>query len=85
MSAAPLPSANSYAALPFDTPVRRLPRAPERKRTTDFTAAFDYQTLFYDCFRHADGQRVLMVGPAWVNLEAGYRLAKHRDRPGWLA
>ena len=81
MSAAPLPSANSYAALPFDTPVRRLPRAPERKRTTDFTAAFDYQTLFYDCFRHADGQRVLMVGPAWVNLEAGYRLAKFVAMP----
>jgi hypothetical protein len=81
MSAASLPVANSFAALPFNTPVRRLPRAPERKRAPEFTTAFDDRTLFYDCFRHADGQRILMVGPAWVNLEAGYRLAKFVAMP----
>ena len=56
MSAAALPAASSPAALPYTSGVRRLPRAPERTRPTSFTSAFDDRTLFYDCFRHADGE-----------------------------
>jgi hypothetical protein len=63
MSAATLPVANSYAALAPDNPLRRRPRAPRRPRPEAFTAAFDARTLFYDCFRHRDGERILLVGP----------------------
>ena len=62
MSAAPLPVANSYAALSPDTPAGRVPRAKGRARPEAFAAAFDTRTLFYDCFRHAEGQRILLVG-----------------------
>jgi hypothetical protein len=63
MSTAPLPVANSYAALSPDTPAGRVPRASGRQRPAAFAAAFDTRTLFYDCFRHADGKRILLVGP----------------------
>ena len=63
MSAAPLPVANSYAALSPDSPAGRVPRAKGRVRPAAFAAAFDAKTLFYDCFRHADGRRILLVGP----------------------
>ena len=76
-----LPAANSYAALPFDNPVRRLPRVPDRKRPAAFNTAFDDRTLFYDCFWHADGTRILLVGPPWVNMEAGHRLASYVAMP----
>lgn len=81
MSAATLPVANSYAALPFNNRVRRLPRAPDRKRPAAFNDAFDDRTLFYDCFWHMDGTRILLVGPPWVNIEAGYKLASYVALP----
>jgi hypothetical protein len=59
----PLPVANSYAALAPDHPAGRVPRAKDRQRPEAFGRAFDMRTLFYDCFQHADGRRILLVGP----------------------
>jgi hypothetical protein len=73
MSAAPLPVANSYAALSPDAPAGRVPRAKGRARPVAFAAAFDARTLFYDCFRHADGRRILLVGPPPYGID--YRSA----------
>jgi hypothetical protein len=81
MSAAPLAVANSYAALSVDNPLRRAPRAPERQRPAEFAAAFDTRTLFYDCFRHVDGQRILLVGPPAMNLAAALRGAAYVAKP----
>ncbi len=81
MSAARLEVANSYAALAPDTPLGRAPRAPHRARPDAFTAAFDTRTLFYDCFWHADGARILLVGPPPLNLGPALRRATARARP----
>jgi hypothetical protein len=81
MSAARLDVAHSFAALAPDNPLRRLPRAPHRARPDAFTAAFDARTLFYDCFRHADGARILLVGPPPLNLRPALKQATLRARP----
>lgn len=73
---------SSSAALSADNPIRRLPRAPDRDRPEAFTKAFDARTLFYDCFWHADGQRVLLVGPPPVNLQKVFAAARFVARPG---
>ncbi|MEO6013286.1 MAG: hypothetical protein ABIQ30_06845 [Devosia sp.] len=72
MSAALLPVANSYAVLSADNSVQRLPRAPRRKRPASFGQAFDDRTLFYDCFWHDDGQRIVLVGPPPLNLKGAF-------------
>ena len=71
--------ASSCAALPAGSAAGRRPRAPYRERPEAFTRAFDAQTLFYDCFRHADGQRVLLVGPPPYGID--YRGARFVARP----
>ena len=76
MTSAALLDAQSSAAL-LPACVRRAPRVPQRKRPQPFLDAFDATGMVYDCFWHADGSRVLLVCPAPVNLEAGYRLAKY--------
>jgi hypothetical protein len=81
MSAAPLPVGNSHAALAPDNLVQRTPRRPERRRQHAFTSAFDARTLFYDCFWHADGERILLVGPPPVNLLPAFQLAKFVASP----
>jgi hypothetical protein len=58
----------SVAVLSESGDLRRRPRAPWRKRPDVFNRGFDGLTLFHDCFRHADGERVLLVGPALRNL-----------------
>lgn len=63
MTATALPADNSYAAFGPANSHRRLLRHPGRKRPAAFRAAFDTRTLFYDCFWHADGRRVILVGP----------------------
>jgi hypothetical protein len=80
MSPAALLDAESSAAL-LPAGVRREPRAPQRKRPQAFVDAFDATSMFYDCFWHADGQRVLLVGPPPVNLVAGYALAAYTALP----
>lgn len=74
MSPAALLDAQSSAAL-LPAGVRRTPRAPQRKRPQAFLDAFDATSMVYDCFWHVDGNRVLLVCAAPVNLVAGYRLA----------
>lgn len=73
MTSPPLPVANSYAALSPDNAAGRRPRAQRRQRPAAFAAAFDTKTLFYDCFRHQDGQRILLVGPPPYGID--YRRA----------
>ena len=65
-----LPSAHSAAFLGADAPVHRLPRAPGRRRPDEFFERFEDRALVYDCFWHADGRRILLVGPPPVNLDA---------------
>lgn len=58
----------SPAVLAADGEYERRPRAPWRKRGEAFDAGFDRRTLFYDCFRAADGETVLLIGPPLRNL-----------------
>lgn len=80
MSPAILLDASSSAAV-LPAGIRRAPRAPTRSRPREFLEAFDAEGMFYDCFWHVDGQRVLLAGPPPVNVEAGYRLARFAALP----
>jgi hypothetical protein len=80
MTSAALLDAESSAAL-LPAGVRREARAPHRKRPQSFHDGFDATGLVYDCFWHPDGQRVLLVCPAPVNLIAGYALARYVAMP----
>jgi hypothetical protein len=80
MSAAALLDAQSSAA-PLPAGTKRAPRVPQRKRPQDFLDAFDATGMFYDCFRHVDGKRVLLIGPPPVNLVADYYLARFTALP----
>ena len=75
--------ASSYAALPAGSAAGRRPRAPGRERPDAFTRAFDTKPLFYDCFWHADGQRVLLVGPPPYGID--YRGARFVAKPSGQA
>ena len=48
--------------------LRRQSPRPESLRQPDFDDRFDFNTLFYDVFRHPDNNKVLMIGPALYNL-----------------
>jgi hypothetical protein len=76
-----LPSASSAAFLPESASLRRQPRAPSRKRPADFLEKFEARALVYDAFWHADGQRVLLIGPPPLNLKAAYRDARFLALP----
>lgn len=82
MTVTGLPVANSYAALDPGNPVRRPVRSPGRSRSQAFSDNFDARTLFYDCFWHADGRRVLLVGPP---IEPFHRRARFIADPGGVA
>ncbi len=71
----------SLAAIAEDDPLRRQPRAPLRGRPDEFYAAFESKALFYDCFWHADGQRVLLVGPPPLSLSWEFQSAKFTALP----
>lgn len=64
-----LVSDHSPAFLPADSSVRRLPRRPRRRRLAEFDQSFEGLALVYDCFWHADGGRILLVGPPPMNLK----------------
>ena len=66
--AANLPACSSPAFLAL--PARR-PRFALLPRPQAFVDAFEDRALFYDCFWHHDGRRVLLVGPPPVNLDYG--------------
>ena len=76
-----LPAASSYATLSVENSLKRLPRVPGRPRDEAFTAAFDARTLFYDCFWHMDGKRVLLVGPPPYSLWPEYKAARFVAKP----
>lgn len=59
----------SPLVLPTGSAHQRRPRAAWRRRPEEFWKAYDSHTLFYDCFRAADGETVLLVGPPLRNLQ----------------
>ena len=48
--------------------LRRQSPRPHALRQADFDDRFDFDTLFYDVFRHPDSNMVLLIGPALNNL-----------------
>jgi len=60
--------AHSGAFLPQGYAVARQPRFGWRARPAEFSDNFETRALFYDVFRHADGEQVLLVGPPPRNL-----------------
>ena len=69
------------AFLPEDGALRRLPRAPHKQRPATFHERFEDRALVYDCFWHADGERILFVGPPPMNLRPHYRGASYTALP----
>jgi hypothetical protein len=69
------------AFLPEDGALRRLPRAPHKQRSPMFHERFEDRALVYDCFRHGDGERILLVGPPPMNLRPLYRKAHYEALP----
>jgi hypothetical protein len=74
-------SGHSAAFLAEDRQLRRLPRAPEKPRPPEFFARFEDRALCYDCFWHADGQRILLAGPPPMNLMPVLRQAEYAALP----
>ncbi len=62
--------AHSLAVLAEDNPLRRLPRAPDRRRSEVFTSRYEDRIIFYDCFWDAAGENILLIGPPPFNLAA---------------
>lgn len=81
MTAALLGVDRAAAFLPESGPLRRLPRAPEKQRPAAFHERFEDRALVYDCFWHADGNRILLVGPPPMNLAPLYRTARYEALP----
>ena len=69
---------HSAAFLSEGADLRRLPRAPQKPRPTTFLDRYEDRALVYDAFWHADGQRILLVGPPPMNLRPHYRTARYR-------
>lgn len=61
--------------------LRRLPRKPELSRPAAFLERFEDRALVYDCFWHADGARILLVGPPPMNLMKEVRQATYLALP----
>ncbi|SFZ86282.1 hypothetical protein SAMN02983003_3462 [Devosia enhydra] len=78
-------AAPSALFLPRDAGISRRPRLDKRPRPADFLDAFEAHALYYDIFWHADGRRVLMVGPPPVNLKGLYKGARFTALPSGRA
>jgi hypothetical protein len=77
-----LPSGHSSAFLPEGSALRRLPRGPRRPRPKEFVLnKFETRALVYDAFWHADGKRILLVGPPPLNLWPQVRHARYLALP----
>jgi len=74
-------SGNSPAFLAEGTPLRRLPRWPQQTRPKEFMDRFEDRALVYDCFWHAGGEHILLVGPPPMNLQPVLREAKYLALP----
>lgn len=66
--------------LPSFTDARRLASRPVEHRPPGFDDQFDAETLFYDAFPRPDG-RLVLLGPAFLNLEPAIRSMTVRARP----
>lgn len=62
--------------LPPEMGLARHTRRSTRTRPDAFIAAFDALQLVYDVFWHADGKRIVIVGPPPRNLEKHWKTAK---------
>ena len=69
---------HSAAFLSEDGGVKRLPRSPQILRPQAFLDRYEDRALVYDAFWHADGQRILLVGPPPMNLAPLYKTARYR-------
>lgn len=74
-------SGNSSAFLAEGAPLRRLPRRPQQKRPKEFMDRFEDRALVYDCFWHACGEHILLVGPPPMNLLPVLRAASYAALP----
>ncbi len=61
-------ASHSMATLSKDSVLSRKPRFGWKARPEKFFTGFEQKIVFYDCFWHADGKRVLLVGPPPRNL-----------------
>jgi hypothetical protein len=71
----------STAFLPEAGSLRRLPRGPQKHRPAAFHERFEDRALVYDCFWHADGQRILLIGPPPMNLQPHNMSARYVALP----
>jgi hypothetical protein len=76
-----LPAAASAAFLAEGAALKRGPRAPKRQRPPAFYEKFEARALAYDCFWHADGEHILIVGPPPLNLARNWRAARFLAMP----
>lgn len=65
--------------LPADAPVLRKHPVAAADRTAQYHAAFDRQTLIYDCVAQRDEQALLFTAPRFDNLWPVFRKALHVD------
>jgi hypothetical protein len=75
----------STAFLAEASALRRQVRAPEKQRPAAFHQRFEDRALVYDCFWHADGARILMVGPPPMNLLPEFEQARFTALPAKTA
>ena len=61
--------------------IERGLRPASQPRSEKFLASYEYRVLFYDVFWHADGKRVLLVGPPPIDLGSHYRAARYQAVP----
>ena len=73
---------HSAAFLPEESALRRLPRAPQRRRPPEFLERYEDRALVYDAFWHVDGKRILLVGPPPMNLMPSIQAARYEAMPG---
>ena len=66
--------------------LRRESPRPKHLRGADYDERFDSLTVFYDCFRTADGGGTIMLGPPLFNLERDVLRALRRAyRLSWFS
>lgn len=75
----------STALLAEASRLRRRVRAPEKQRPAAFHERFEDRALAYDCFWHADGERILLAGPPPMNLLPEFRRATFTALPSGAA
>jgi hypothetical protein len=76
-----VPALSSAAFLAEGGALKREPRAAKRQRPQAFYEKFEAYALAYDCFWHADGERILIVGPPPLNLKRNWQAARFLAMP----